>query len=103
MLKNNLSRILGVCLLLAIPYMVCAQNLRENQRKAQAIQNDGQRYMWGFGDGANVNEATQNAKQDLLTSISARVVSDQTSTMRNVQNGQDVQTEMEDEIGRAHV
>ena len=70
--NKNMVRILGVCLLLAIPYMVCAQNLRENQRKAQAIQNDGQRYMWGFGDGANVNEATQNAKQDLLTSISAR-------------------------------
>lgn len=93
MLKRN---IIVLCLLLMIPCFVSAQNLRENQRKAQAIQNEGQRYLWGFGDGENVNEATQNAKQDLLTSISAKVESDQTSTMRNVQNGQDVQTEMED-------
>ena len=96
MMKYNMIRMFVTLLVLAIPYVVCAQNLRENQRKAQAIQNDSQRYLWGFGDGANVNEATQNAKQDLLTSISAKVVSDQTSTMRNIQNGQDVQTEMED-------
>lgn len=96
MMKYNMIRVLSAFILLALPYFVSAQNLRENQRKAQAIQNESQRYLWGFGDGANVNEATQNAKQDLLTSISAKVESDQTSTMRNVQNGQDVQTEMED-------
>ena len=96
MVKNNMIRVLSAFLLLVAPYFVCAQNLKDNQRKAQAIQNDSQRYLWGFGDGANVNEATQNAKQDLLTSISAKVESNQTSTMRNVQNGQDVQTEMED-------
>ena len=96
MVKYKMIRVLSAFLLLAVPCMVSAQNLKDNQKKAQAIQNDSQRYMWGFGDGANVNEATQNAKQDLLTSISARVESDATSRMRNVQNGQDVQTEMED-------
>ncbi|MBO4451952.1 MAG: LPP20 family lipoprotein [Bacteroidaceae bacterium] len=96
MVKYNVIRVLSALLLLTVPCFVSAQNLRENQRKAQAIQNESQRYLWGFGDGANVNEATQNAKQDLLTSISAKVESNQTSTMRNVQNGQDVQTEMED-------
>lgn len=94
--KYKMIRVLSAFLLVAVPCMVSAQNLKDNQKKAQAIQNDSQRYMWGFGDGANVNEATQNAKQDLLTSISARVESDATSRMRNVQNGQDVQTEMED-------
>ena len=73
MVKHSMIHVLSAILLLAVPCMVSAQNLRENQRKAQAIQNDSERYMWGFGDGANVNEATQNAKQDLLTSISARV------------------------------
>jgi len=96
MVKYNVIRVLSALLLLSVPCFINAQNLKDNQKKAQTIQNDSQRYLWGFGDGANVNEATQNAKQDLLTSISAKVESNQTSMMRNVQNGQDVQTEMED-------
>ena len=96
MVKCNMIRVLSALLLFACPFMVQAQNLKDNQKRAQAIQNNSEQYLWGFGDGDNINDATQAAKQELLTSISAKVESEQSSTMRNVQNGQDVQTDIED-------
>ena len=95
MVKLNVIRVLSAFLIVAFPVFSQAQNLKDNQKKAQAIQNESQRYLWGFGDGANVNEATLAAKQELLTSISAKVESNTTVVTTDVQNGQDVQTEVE--------
>lgn len=71
----------------AFCFSITAQNLKENTRMAQDIQRNISNYYYGFGDGNDANDATQKAMQNLLGSISSKIINDIKVIISNKQEG----------------
>ncbi len=78
--------------LLGFSLNLLGQNLKENKRMAQSIQEDIVNFRYGIGDGTNVSSATQQAMQMLLLGISSQIESRTNLTMENSWKGDSAQS-----------
>ncbi len=87
---SNISFLLFVAALLLTTTPSVAQNRRNQNAQEQEVITTPAKYIWGYGDGSDIQSATQNAMQSLLLSISADVSSETQSRTVVVQDGKDV-------------
>ncbi|MBP5771075.1 MAG: hypothetical protein J6W75_06905 [Bacteroidaceae bacterium] len=89
-----MSRLLGIILLaFGFSFWATAQDVKQNQKKAQEIQGNS-KYYWGIGSGDTEYSAGQAAMQDLVGNISTHVTGQFDVRTENLVDGQNISSKM---------